>query len=191
MVAAAERCAIAPADPELFAGLVMACRFCGLLDASLAADEHARRLDPGIRTSVMYTHFMRGDWERAIESDVDDMRFCTKDVLPFVSGEEEAIAAWREMEATPLPARLRMAVRGNRFALEGNREALVQVMAELARGRWDPEAMFIGVRNFARVGATDLALDALESVVTRGFYCPTRLRARSLARTPPRGAALS
>ena len=36
----------------------------------------------------------------------------------------------------------------------------------------NPEAMFIGVRNFARVGATDLALDALESVVTRGFYCP-------------------
>ena len=120
----------------------------------------------------MWTYFMLGDWQRAIASDVDDMRFCTKDVLPFVSGEEEAIAAWREMEATPLPARLRMAVRGNRFALEGNREALVQVMAELARGRWDPEAMFIGVRNFARVGATDLALDALESVVTRGFYCP-------------------
>ena len=34
------------ADPEFFAGLVIACRFCGLLDASLAADRHARRLDP-------------------------------------------------------------------------------------------------------------------------------------------------
>src|SRR5262245_31532026 len=51
------------ADPELFTGLVVACRFCGLLDASLAADRHARRLDPAIRTSVAYTHFARGDWE--------------------------------------------------------------------------------------------------------------------------------
>jgi hypothetical protein len=49
-------------DPEIFTGLVIACRFCGLLDASLAADRHARRLDPTVRTSVMYTHFMLGDW---------------------------------------------------------------------------------------------------------------------------------
>ena len=28
-------------DPELFAGLVQACRYCGLLDASVAAYEHA------------------------------------------------------------------------------------------------------------------------------------------------------
>ena len=34
------------ADPELFAGLVHACRYCGLLEASVAAHEHARRLDP-------------------------------------------------------------------------------------------------------------------------------------------------
>jgi hypothetical protein len=53
-------------DPEIFTGLVIACRFCGLLDASLAADRQARRLDPTVRTSVMYTHFMLGDWERAI-----------------------------------------------------------------------------------------------------------------------------
>ena len=36
------------ADPELFAGLVHACRYCGLLEASLAAHEHAQRLDPKI-----------------------------------------------------------------------------------------------------------------------------------------------
>ena len=30
-------------DPELFTGLVVACRFCGLLDASIAADRIARR----------------------------------------------------------------------------------------------------------------------------------------------------
>jgi hypothetical protein len=120
----------------------------------------------------MWTYFMLGDWQRAIASDADDMRWATKDALPFVSGEEEAIAAWREAEAMPLPAYLQMAVRSNRFALEGNREALLQVLGQLPR-EWDPEGQFIGVRNLARVGATDLALDALESVVSRGFYCPS------------------
>jgi tetratricopeptide (TPR) repeat protein len=34
------------ADPELFAGLVSTCRYCGLLDASAAADDKAKRLEP-------------------------------------------------------------------------------------------------------------------------------------------------
>ena len=33
-------------DPELFAGLVHACRYCGLFDQSIAAHAEARRLDP-------------------------------------------------------------------------------------------------------------------------------------------------
>ena len=86
------------ADPELFAGLVMACRFCGLLDASLAADRHARRLDPTIRTSVMYTHFMRGDWERAIATDADDLRWVTNWTLPMLGRSDEAIAHYRRIE---------------------------------------------------------------------------------------------
>ena len=41
-------------DANLFAGLVHACRYCGLLEASVAAHERARRLDPHVRTSVPY-----------------------------------------------------------------------------------------------------------------------------------------
>ena len=52
------------ADPELMAGLVTACRYCGLLDASVAAHQRARALDRKIPTSVMHTWFMQGDWER-------------------------------------------------------------------------------------------------------------------------------
>ena len=47
-------------DPEIFAGLVHACRYCGLLDASEAAHREARRLDPHISTSVVYTWWARG-----------------------------------------------------------------------------------------------------------------------------------
>ena len=54
-------------DPDLFAGLVQACRYVGLLDASVAAYHRATRLDPGIVTSVAHSYFMLGQYQRAIE----------------------------------------------------------------------------------------------------------------------------
>ena len=53
-------------DPELFAGLVHACRYCGLFDESIAAHAEARRLDPTIRTSLEQTLLMTGDIERLL-----------------------------------------------------------------------------------------------------------------------------
>jgi tetratricopeptide (TPR) repeat protein len=53
-------------DPELFAGLVHACRYCGLLDESIAAHEEARRLDPNVPTSVERTILMTGDLARLL-----------------------------------------------------------------------------------------------------------------------------
>ncbi len=47
-------------DPELFAGLVHACRYCGLFDQSIAAHEEARRLDPNVPTSFEQTLHMMG-----------------------------------------------------------------------------------------------------------------------------------
>jgi tetratricopeptide (TPR) repeat protein len=53
-------------DPELFAGLVHACRYCGLYDESIAADAEARRLDPNIRTSFDQTLLLVGDLDRIL-----------------------------------------------------------------------------------------------------------------------------
>jgi len=53
-------------DPELFAGLVHTCRYCGLNEQSIAAHEEARRLDPTIVTSVEQTMLMAGDLERLL-----------------------------------------------------------------------------------------------------------------------------
>jgi TolB-like protein len=50
-------------DPELFAGLVHACRYCGLYDQSMAAHQEARRLDPNVPTSIEQTIHMTADFE--------------------------------------------------------------------------------------------------------------------------------
>ena len=56
-------------DPELFAGLVHACRYAGLFDESLAAHAEARRLDPNIITSFEQTLMMKLDLERLLVID--------------------------------------------------------------------------------------------------------------------------
>src|SRR5262249_54720151 len=53
-------------DPELFAGLMHACRYCGLLEQAIAAHHEARRLDPNIVTSVEQTVLMTCDIERLL-----------------------------------------------------------------------------------------------------------------------------
>jgi hypothetical protein len=53
-------------DPELFAGLVHACRYCGLYEESTAASAEARRLDPNVPTSLEQTLLMTGDIERLL-----------------------------------------------------------------------------------------------------------------------------
>jgi tetratricopeptide (TPR) repeat protein len=54
-------------DPELFAGLVHACRYCGLYDESIAAHDEAQRLDPNVVTSVRQTLLIAGHLERLLD----------------------------------------------------------------------------------------------------------------------------
>ena len=51
-------------DPELFAGLVHACRYCGLFEQSVAAHAEARRLDPHISTGFEQTLLLAGEIDR-------------------------------------------------------------------------------------------------------------------------------
>src|SRR5438128_238105 len=55
-------------DADIFAALVMACRYCGLLEASIAAHEQARRLDARASTSASHSYWMLGQYDRALEA---------------------------------------------------------------------------------------------------------------------------
>jgi serine/threonine protein kinase len=159
------------ANPELFAALVLACRYCGLLGASLAADRQARRLDPAIRTSVAYTHFMLTDWTRAMEHDVDDIRWVTNWCLPMLGREREAIAAYHALDARPLPERMRRLGHASRLALERKRDECLEAMANFHDSGFDPEGLYFAGRALMRIDEHDRAIVMLEDVVERGFFC--------------------
>jgi TolB-like protein len=161
-------------DPELFAGLVVACRFGGLLDASIAADRRAKRLDPGIRTSAAFTYLAAGDYERALLHDDEAMRFVTHYALPMLGREQEVIDSCREIEARQLKSLEHHITVLIRTALEGDREGCLAASKIVLNSSFrDPEGIYYLARSLVHVGATELALAALDRVVMGGFACYT------------------
>jgi eukaryotic-like serine/threonine-protein kinase len=171
-----ERVQSGAADPQLFAGLVVACRFCGLLEASVAADQRARRLDPGIQTSVQYTYAMLGDYEQAAVHDVEDVQVIRHLSLWMLGRKAEALAGLREALAHSPSGLERLLVEAQLCALDGRSEESVRLTrAAVEAGFHDPEGVLGCVRNLAYVGEADYALVLLDQVVEGGFHCPTIL----------------
>ncbi|HET7218198.1 MAG TPA: hypothetical protein VFJ02_09115, partial [Vicinamibacterales bacterium] len=165
-------------DPELYAGLVHACRYVGLLDASIAAYERARRLDPAIRTTVAHSYFMRGDYEKAMELDRDEPRYLTAIALVCLGRTEDAIAhCLAERQRTPANAHLtRVLDLVSALAernLELGRTTVTRLLSYPAFS--DPEGLFYWAHTSAGLGDRDAAIDALRQAVEGGFHCPAGL----------------
>ncbi len=159
------------ADPELMAGLVTACRYCGLLDASIAAHQRARSLDRKIPTSVMHTWFMQGDWERLAALPVAEFPYIVALALVEFGRGDEALAPLREVEAR-MPTRRRHVAVAVRALIEGRTaESVSEMKAMLSPDFRDPEGRFYVARHVARYGDADEALAQLEGVVADGFSC--------------------
>jgi TolB-like protein len=171
-----QRVANGAADPHLFAGLVVACRFCGLLDASLAADRRARRLDPSIQTSVQYTYWALGDYQQAALHDVEDIQSIRHGALWMLGQQEEAIAGVREALSHAPGSLEQWIVEAQLAAMESRAEdCLRHARAILDAGFHDPEGLMLHVRELAYLGLVDQALPMLRRVVEGGYHCPSLL----------------
>ena len=160
-------------DPELFAGLVQACRYCGLLDASIAAYEQARRLDPSVRTSVAHAYLARGDYGRAIETNVEDPPDLTAAALALMGREDEAIALLRGSEGSAWPKIISYFLISYRTLLEGKRAECLAGLDQLLEA-WnirDPCARYYLARMLAQAGDQRRALTMLRQSVEDGFFC--------------------
>jgi serine/threonine protein kinase/tetratricopeptide (TPR) repeat protein len=178
-----------PNDPELFAGLVHASRYCGLFDVSIAAHNEARRLDPNVPTSVEQTFIMTGDIERLlVVADKDD----TKRVvgLGLAGRREEARAALDALrDASPLPA-FRQWTDWLASWLDQNPSEMIARMSAMKELKVleDPEALFQNGWLLCEIGQHESGLDHVRRGVEKGYNAaPTLARARDFdaVRTRP------
>jgi serine/threonine protein kinase/tetratricopeptide (TPR) repeat protein len=152
-------------NPELFAALVSACRYCGLLQSSLAAHERAQRLDPNVRTSVQHTFFMAGDYLRAAGE--SERRWEAGNMgglalrcaghpgaVTMMKADAERYAPWKALPAM----------------IAGDRGLLRSAVDEFVASFPDPEGHFYNLLMLAHLGEWDRAVEILGEVVDRGFF---------------------
>ncbi|MGE5127489.1 MAG: protein kinase domain-containing protein [Betaproteobacteria bacterium] len=175
-------------DAETFAGLVHASRYCGLLDASQAAHLEARRLDPHLWTSVIYTSWARADYAAVLAESSDGADFQIRSMaLHAVGKTRDALRLLEESTGRSLPPALQLIIDGFRWLFEGRSETppgLAQVVAAYA----DPEALYLYCSCQAQVGELEQALDTAAQLVDSGYTVPEALTHPWLA--PLRGPRL-
>jgi TolB-like protein/tetratricopeptide (TPR) repeat protein len=167
------RLASQPAEPELYAALVHACRYCGLLDASVEAYEAARRLEPGVRTTVAHTFLARGDYERAIAADLDPFPYVTIMALAAMGRLEEVRtrlnqlpSAHENSELQQLPRLIGLAYLGDRGSTVEN--ALVRFSRE---GFTDPEGWLYKSTVLVQIGRRDEAIALVARAIDVRYAC--------------------
>ena len=168
-------------DPELYAGLVHACRFCGELDASLRAHDKAHGLDPNVITSVEHTVFLLGNYERALAIYSKRSAFYMDAAALVVLGRErEAAEALRARQKTNVSFGPVQALMDSlRAILEGDRAGAIQFVERAlpaAKRLRELEGAFYMARHFAYLGELETARDLLSWLNTNGFCIAVPLR---------------
>ena len=161
-------------DPEVYAGLVHACRYAGLLEESREAYKRASALDPNVPTSVAQTYWMLGQYEGALSEKFGGFTFgyVRGLALASVGRTDEAIRHLREREEGARDTMGRAYLFALRSLLEGRTDDTLATLTDsFVRLNVDPESRYYLARTLARAGATDRALADLEWVVDRGFNC--------------------
>jgi len=172
-------------DPELFAGLVHACRYCGLLEASIAAHREARRLDPGMATGVQFSYLWMGAHDQIDDTPENTNLEARVMSLLWQRRTEEAravVAHFETQTLAPQMSKFMTTVQAQLTVLRSPdavpAEAVEDLESTLGR-QIDPEATFLVACWMAHLGKRSRALEALEAAVDGGFLIP-----RTLTREP-------
>ncbi len=161
------------AEPHVFAALVHACRYGGLLGASVAAHHAAVRLDPAVPTSILHTCYHQRAFAAALEqlhrsSDPIEARMLgamgrTAEAIPAAAREEVRYAA------IPL---LRAFATAMRAGLEGRADEAREAMRPFdQRQHSDGEMLFYVAEIDALIGDSERAFARLHQAVDAGFLC--------------------
>ncbi|HUS05115.1 MAG TPA: serine/threonine-protein kinase [Bryobacteraceae bacterium] len=156
-------------DPNVFAGLVHACRYCGLLEASVAAHERARQLDPNVQTSVPHTYTILGAPQKALDSCGPTDMWIRPKALMALGRKEEAIEQLRAAgNANPWVVFWRTLFEGDR---QKSLDALNRAQTAFPVHTSDPEARFFNGCLLAELNETGRALEFLSLALDEGYHC--------------------
>ena len=172
IVRLARRISLRGGEPESFAGLVQGLRFCGLLDESLRAHTHATALDPTIVTSVPHTHFLRCEYEAAIET-YGDTRYYLDAASWLALGDarratELLTERLRQAQLSTLSILMSGLMRSLLAIVEGRRRDAAAIMKSMQVDR-EPEIVFYLARHFAMLNAPADSVALLQRARTQGL----------------------
>ena len=172
-------------DPEIFAGLVHVCRYCGLFEQAVAAHAEARRLDPNIATSVGQTLHMMGALDRLLADGAPDVDPGADDGIHVISlglngRRDEArqrLEVMRQLSRIPL-----FLTWIDHLAAWLDRRPQDMLERFSAYGSFkiseDPEAIFQEGWLLCDVGRHDLGVECLQRAVARGYFVASTLAER-------------
>jgi TolB-like protein len=169
-------------DPELYAGLVQACRYVGLIDASIAAYRRASRLDPSTPTSVAHSYYMNGEYDRALETAIDDPPYMSVLALLSLGRTDEALTIARGTRSrTAVNTHLAFLIDGVIAIVERRFEEGRAIVSNLLHypAFSDPEGFYYWAQAFAFLEDPESALTMLTRAVNSGLHCVRGLE------TPP------
>ena len=167
------------ANPNLFAGLVQACRYVGLLDASVAAHARARRLEPRIETSVQNSLWMAGEYQQAIDAGAGkpfSENVTALSLMGLGRQTEARLVLDGALESQDYQGGhpfLRQSFQALRAVADGDRAAALATLnqIDLEQAEADPEFLYcLGVW-FVPAGDAERALSLIEKAVRNGFFC--------------------
>jgi eukaryotic-like serine/threonine-protein kinase len=165
-------------DPELFAGLVQACRYCDELEASIAAHHRGRHLDPHLMTSAAHTYFLIGDYGSTIDCYGKKAGYYLDCAALAAQGDTQtALALLRERtQSKGGVGAIQGIMRSLRAYLEGDwEECLNAIETGEAIILKDPETSFYTARHLAAINQTDRAISALSNAIDKGYLCATAI----------------
>jgi serine/threonine protein kinase len=165
-------------DPDLFTGLVQACRYCGELEASVVAHQRAQTLDQNVVTSVAHTYFVLGDYEKALSFYGTKVGFymdCA--ALAALGDREEALSRLRHRDqAGGTTGSIRPIMQSLKAYLEGNfAECLTMIEDGASQPHNDPESFFYMARQLAQIEQPERSIEMLSKVLEKGFVCAAAL----------------
>jgi DNA-binding winged helix-turn-helix (wHTH) protein len=156
-------------EPESLAGLVQALRFCGQLDASVAAHDRAIALDPAVMTSVAHTHFLRGDYQGALDSYTGTRYYLDAAAWAALGDVSRAMRLLRErLNASSLSPLMDGLMRSLLAILDDRRQDAMATMAG-TRVEREPEVLFYLSRHYGLLGVSSEAIVLLQRARQEGF----------------------